>query len=249
MAWRDDIAAAPTSPLLYTLDAARAQVDSDTSEDEYTLARMIASEDFSGSPTTLACLGDAEVNRAEDKGQSVTAHATGGQGYGSQGGARPVSTARPPAPRHLLTARLLLRGFWFIGAPARGVSHGARLFFSPSAQLSLMQSHGIESYCPPDVILKRWTYSLPWGSTRCSLGSTRGSGQMEWVGPIDGVDPWRQMFLRPRTSQQDFLYSEALKVIESRGSYKGSAPPIVDPVLLVVVLGLAGASYLAGGLA
>jgi hypothetical protein len=249
------IAAAPTRPLLE--DLAEAQlIFRDLTVDEYTLARAIASEDFSAGTTTLLCLGDVACNAAADERRTVHDYATRGNGYGAQGDGspkRPISTARPPAPRHVHAAIALLRGprLPFFGLrlplrpPARGIARGATRFFSPSAQEALHKQRGVGDYCPPLAHLKRWTYALKVVSRNngdCQLGTVRGSGQLEWVGPIKGVDPWRQMFMRPATGAQDALYAEARRVIETRGAYQGRDPIGVSDV--VAVLALVGASFL-----
>ncbi len=230
------IASARTSPLLESAASARAYYPSraeEITDDVYTLSRVLGSEHFSGRPVELCCLADAGANKAQAAGQSLHQYATGGAGYGSQGGARQVSTARMGGPRHVLAALAVVGP----GGPARGISQGARRYFDPKAQLALLAQYGIAHYCPPDVILKRWTYDLSWGSERCSLKTARGSHQEEWVGPIDGVDPYQLMLMRPKTAQQDALYAEALKIIESKGSYKGSAPlPVAELALIAAAV-------------
>jgi hypothetical protein len=51
------------------------------------------------------------------------------------------------------------------------------------------------------------------------------------------------MLLRPATSAQDRLFADAIKVIESRGRYKGRFP--LDPGGAALVALLVGASLLA----
>lgn len=236
------IASARATPLLDSIDEAKAYYPSRASEiteDVYTLSRVIGSEDFSGGPIEFCCIADAGANKAAAAGQSLHRYATGGAGYGSQGGPRQVSTARPGGPRHLLAALAVIGE----GGPARGISMGARRYLDPGAQRALLDRDGIGKYCPPEVVLKRWTYDLAWGKERCSLGETRGSQQEEWVGPIDGVDPYRLMLFRPKTAAQDALYAEALKIIQSRGAYKGG--PVLPATELLVI----GAAIAVGVLA
>ncbi len=237
------IASARSSPTFGSVEEAQAYYPSraaEISRDVYTSARIIGSEKFDGTPAELCCIADADANKAAAYGKSIYDHATGGAGYGSQGGARPVSTARLPGPRHILAALAVVGEL----GPARGIAMGARRYFDPKAQRALLERDGIAHYCPPEVILKRWTYDLSWGSQRCSLGTTRGGAQEEWIGPVDGVDPYTLMLFRPRTSSQDALYAEALKVIEAHGAYKGSAP-LPLPELLVIAGAIAAGSLLA----
>lgn len=256
MGYLDDIGAAATTPTLGSLDAARSKVLADLNEEEYALARVIASEYASGSPTELCCIGDADINKARASGRPLIDHITAGTGvFGSQGsdgaGARrrPVSSARAPGPRHVLAAVALLRArfFGFIDPPARGISRGARRYFDPRAQLSSHRSNS-STHCHPLVILERWTYALPWGPTRCSLGTKRGPDQEEWVGPIAGVNAYELMLMRPAGRQQDALYAAARRVIESQGLDQSSGPSPAMPLIeLALVVGLAAAAaWLAG---
>ncbi len=250
------IAAAPLTPLLETLAEARREVDARLSEDEYTLARIIGSEHFSGSPMELLCIGDADCNKASDQGLSITAHATRGNGYGPQGEGnpkRPVSTTRPPAPRHVLAALALLRGFnfWGIplpwsGAPARGISKGARRYWDPKAQRDLNRQHGPAKYCKPLTHLERWCFGRDVVSREggdCQLGGPRRPVE-EWCGPIVGVNPWVLMLMRPASIMHAFNYSEARRIIETEGRYRG-AP--IDPggPLVALTLFMGAAAFVA----
>jgi hypothetical protein len=250
----ETIAAASTSPTYSSLESARASV-SDLTLIEYGLARVIASEHAKGSPAEICCIGDATINGAKAAGRDLLDHITAGSSqFGSQGSVgagarkRPVSSARSPGARHIRAALALLRGRFFglVDPPARGISRGARRFFDPRAQLALSKSG--TKHCPPLVILERWTYALPWGPTRCTLGTKRGTGQEEWVGPIVGIDAYELMLFRPAGRQQDALYAAARRVIESQGLEQtgpSSAQPLVE-LLLVVILATA-ASWLASG--
>lgn len=253
MSFLDDIARAPTKPQLETIEEARKVTgDPSLSLDEYTLARMVYSEHASGSPVELCCLADAAANKAAAEGRSIHLYATGGAGFGAQGGARQVSTARAPTPRHIKAALAVLRNrWWFLPPPARGIAKGARRFFDPRAQLKLSQDQGTGKFAPPLVVLRRWTYDLAWvNRAELELGTRRGSNQEEWVGPIPGVDPYELMLMRPKTALQDSLYAEAVKVIESRGAYKGRMPTVGElGAVALVVLGLGLAAAAAGGVA
>lgn len=274
MSYLDDIAKADASTRLETLEEARAKADKSLTLDEYTLARMVYSEHASGSPTELVCLADAGANKAEAEGRSIYLYATNGSGYGAQGersdagGKRPVSTARAPTPRHVAAALAVLRGSTLFGlpigkAPARGIAKGARRFFDPRTQDKLHQDYkagrsgGKVHSCSALGLLKAWTFDRPYcgGSRCCSDGAPpssgrNGSSQEEWVGPIEGVDPYELMLMRPKSALQEQLYAEAVKVIESRGSYKGHMPIGLPPAVVHLALLVVGLSIAAraGGL-
>jgi len=222
----EDIAAAPTTPTYSTLDAARAKYP-DLTVDEYALSRVVGSENFNGRPAELVCIADVTVNRAKRAKRSVHDYVTAGGEYGSQGsGGRSESSARPGGPRHIAAARAVLHPATFLGVPipflpprGRGWSGGAVQYFDPGAQLASLDA----THCHPLVILERWTYDLE--KVGCELKREhRGPNQQEWVGPIAGVDPWVLMLLRPAGPNQDALYAEAKRIIETRGTYKGRAP-------------------------
>jgi hypothetical protein len=252
----DDIAKAPASPQLETLEEARAKVDPGLTLDEYTLARMVYSEGASGTPVELCCLADAAYNQARAAGRTIHAYATNGNGFGQQDRTRPVSTARAPGPRHVHAALAVLRRRPWFGIPmlapppARGIARGARRFLSPRAQLALSKQDR-SRWCPPLAVLERWSFNAPWSDrSTCSVGKPGPrSGWEEWVGPIPGVDPWRQMFMRPATSLHAQLYREARQVIESGGTYKGRDPGASAELgeLALVVVGLGIAAAAAGG--
>lgn len=261
MGWREDIAAAGQTPAYDTLEAARA-FDSSLTRDEYTLARIIKSEHGSGTPDDMCCIGDADCNKAKAAGKSIFDHATGGTGsYGGQGGARPVSTARSPGPRHIKAALAVLRWrWWFVvptPPPARGIAKGARRYFDPKTQDVLHARDPRSNSCSAIGLLEAWTFARPkCNGVRCCanglpVDGPNGSGQEEWVGPIAGVDAWQLMLMRPKTNAatQRANYELARKVIESRGAFKPSASGGGDLLAFgLVVLGLAAAGYAAGGI-
>jgi hypothetical protein len=218
---------------------------------------VVASEHRGGTPSELCCIADATVNQARAAGHELVDHLTAGTGnYGAQasdgvgGRKRPMSSARAPGERHIRAALAVIRpGFLgIIDAPARGISRGARKYFDPRAQHASHRANP-GTHCHPLVILERWTYSLPWGATRCSLGTARGGGQLEWIGPIGGVNAFELMLLRPAGRQQDALYAAARHVIESQGLEQtgpSKAVPIVE-LLIVVAFAAAAAALAAGG--
>lgn len=242
------IAASPRSPRFATEESARA-VFPGLTRDEYAMARVVNSEHDGGTPTEQACIADAVLNAAGSRG--VYGHVTRGNGYGEQGADRPVASGRHPGPRHVAAALAVMRAPTVFGQPVpllkgplRGIARGATRFLNVKAQADA-HARSSATHCPPDVVLRRWTYSLPWADrSTCTLGTKRGGGQLEWVGAIPGVDAYAGvMLLRPASSQQDQLFADALKVIASRGSYKGRTFPIggVDVAILVA---LVGATYL-----
>jgi hypothetical protein len=254
----DYISGSAIGPSYGSVDSARA-VAADLSDEEYALARVVASEYASGSAAELCCLGDATINDARAAGRELGDYITagssvfGGQGTtGAFGRKRPVSSARAPGPRHIRAALALLRArlFGLADPPARGIARGARRYFDGKTQLAQSRISP-STHCHPLVILERWTYALPWGSARCTLGTVRGRDQQEWVGPISGVDAWQLMLFRPAGRQQGALYAAARRVIESEGG-DGAGPPLgpVMPIvelLVVVVVAAAAAMALTGG--
>lgn len=216
-----DVAAGHESPHADTLEMARVQTPTLTL-DEYTLARIVASEFASGSPAELCCLADADWNRAHAAGHSIWWTATQGSGFGAQGessgdgAARPVSTARPPAPRHILAALAVTRG------KVRGISKGARRYFDPETQDALSRRDPTR-WCPAATILERWSYAKPWLHTDaqgrrvgCELGKAGPGPGEEWVGDIDGVRPTKLMLLRPGTGERDALFQRARDILWGR---------------------------------
>ncbi len=205
------IAATPTRQLtaavsfssLALLAEARELVP-DVELDEYTAARLCASEHGRGSPAELACVVDSEVGRAARRHQSLTAVLTGGTGtYGPQGGDRPASTRQHPNLRHLAAARAVLSG------ELRGIARGATRFFNPKQQDRMHRrwKAGLTSTvhsCSALGVLRAWCFDLPpcrKGRRCCDDGSppigNPGTETMAWVGPVDGVDPFRLLLLRP----------------------------------------------------
>lgn len=193
--------------------------------DEYTLARVIASEHGSGSPAEMACIGDADLNRARRAGRSVFDHATGKSGrYGRQSKPRPVSTARDPYVRQVRVVNALLAG------GVRGIARGAVQYLDARTQRALWKQ-GKASH--PLTVLDRWIHARAWKKrTRDELGrrvdelgppGSLGGGPLEWVGPIDGVDAYELLLFRPRTTPevQAASFAAATDVITSKGEDQG----------------------------
>jgi hypothetical protein len=242
-----DIAAAPTSPRFETEEEARQRFPGLT-RDEYALARAVNSEAGSRPALEMACIADAIVNAA--RGKSVFAHVTGGAGYGPQKSPRPVTTDRDPGPRHVVAALAVLRPPAIFGQAVpllagnlRGCSHGATRFLNVKAQDELNRS-GSPTHRPAVAVLESWTYSRRFANDAPdgTLKKERGGGQLEWVGHIPGVDAYRGvMLLRPATAQQDLLFSQARRIIESKGAYQGLPFAPIDVAVLVAFI---GATYL-----
>lgn len=217
------------------LVAARAALgDDELHLETYTLARVIASEEFTATPEEWACLGDADLNRAARRGLSVFDHVTGKTGlYGEQRGARKVASSRDPAEVHVVVARALLSG------EARGIARGAYRYFDPAAQLAVWRRReGAAKPAPPLVVLERWCYDkafvrgtdqeLVGGNERRPWLSGVGDDLEEWVGPIAGVDAYNLMLFRKADAGADHnrRYLEARQVIRSKN---GAANPLDFP--------------------
>lgn len=258
MTWRGRIADAPLSPKLSTgtpddvvpespdelLAECRAHEGyEEITLEAYTCARLLASEHWSGNPTELAAIGDAELNRCQKKGTSLFRHLTAGTGqYGAQSGTRPASTRRDPAPRHVQAALELVA----TGA-ARGVSQGATRFFDPKCQLDL---YGKRRAAHPLTILERWSFDRDWYYTkaerfgddsvgfpeRYKLAGNTGSSTEAWVGPIVGIDPWRLMLMESMAPGETHTarYRAAKRLIERRIGGRWA-----EGLILLVALGAA----------
>lgn len=176
------------------LEQARAHDDGLLSLDEYTAARIAASEVGRG-----VVMAAAVVDVMRNRGRDLTAIATRGHGYGRQGTRRPVSTALDPGPRHIGVATAVLDG------PLRGIARGATHFFAPATQTRLHerwvsgQSHRVHS-CDGPSLLEAWAYDYPplEGRLRCPFNrAVPGPHPLEWVGPIPGVNPNKLLLMRP----------------------------------------------------
>jgi hypothetical protein len=173
--------------------------------DELAGARLAASEHSSGTFTELACIVDAELNRAERKGIDLFTSLTDRGRFGKQGGKRPASTRLDPRMRHLLAARAVIHG------PARGVSRGAVRFFDPKAMETMHARYRdwidrgrtgkkpAAVSCDAATLLEAWSFDYgKRGKNRCPPDrSNTGRRPLAWVGPIPGVDPLRLMLMKP----------------------------------------------------
>lgn len=245
MTWIDDIRLTPLSPRMSRSTVANGVVQQSAETllsqanvafrqtlEEYTGARLAASEHDSGSPQELVAIIDSELNRA--RGSSLFSSLTAGTGkFGSQGyGDRPASTARDPGRRHLAAAKIAM-------GPQRGFTNGATRFYSPSGQQAsyLKYKAGLTTHihsCDAAGILEAWAYDYPrraGSGRRCPPDrSRRGPGQMQWVGPVAGIDAWELMLMRPKTTEQEHarMYREASQVLATRGAYGGAIAAVMS---------------------
>jgi hypothetical protein len=199
-------------PATVLLTQAR-RFDPDVTMDELTGARLAASEHGSGTFTELACIVDSELNRAERDKRSLFESLTVGGKFGRQGrakdGNRPAATRKDPTMRHLLAARAVLSG------KVRGVSRGAIRFFDPKDADKQHRTYkewdagGRKGKKVPIVscgaldLLEAWSFDYgkkgrKKGGNRCPPDRSRkGKHTQAWIGPIDGVDPFRLMLMIP----------------------------------------------------
>lgn len=186
--------------------------------DELAGARLAASEYGGGSLVELAAIIDAEANRAQAAGRSLFDSLTRGAGFGrqGQGSKRPASTRLDPEFRHLWAARAVLVGM------ARGIARGAVAFFNPAAMDATHAAWkagrgSIPTSCDALGLLELWSFDRPrLGDAACPFDSTKvGPVTRAWVGPIEDVDPWRLMLMKPaKTGAEHFgAYVAASKEI------------------------------------
>ena len=126
----------PSSPELLELEPGELPVSTDyallppgepSADDIEAAARMIASENPSASDAVKVEQIWTQI-RSTRRGRTLHQRITAGKGYGSQGGSRPVSTAREAQPADRALALRVLRGELLSQLP------GARKYFQPDAQ-------------------------------------------------------------------------------------------------------------------
>lgn len=226
------------------LAAARRVAGDSLTLDEYTLARVIASEGGREPRAHQLAIGDADITRAAAAGRSIYQHATGGsgrygrQGYPPGGPKRPVSTTQDPTTDHLAVARELLGG-------RAGWTGGATAYFNPAVQYSCW-AHPT-SCVPADVagaknrnqhpldVLEKWAYARSATNCgrdtsdryRCTLGPKSSTGGMTWVGPLNGVDAYRLMLFRPTRSADHEQRTAQARLVITSGIAGRSAPAVV----------------------
>lgn len=222
----------PSAALERARVAAAADGVAELTLDELTLAAVCASEDGGASAVTLAALCDATVNRAALKGRSVFQAATGGEGFGRQGGDRPMSTRLAPRLRHMRAAVAVLRG------DARGVSRGARAWFHHKTQDRLATQNPAK-HCPARVILERWCFGSQWRDrSRCELGPRQGR-PLQWIGPLDGVDHHSLFLFQAGGSEQEHgdRYRAALRVLDGGGDLATAVAVGLAVISFAAILG------------
>jgi hypothetical protein len=186
---------------------------------EYTAARMIASEYNSGNLREWAAVLDAELNRAPRDLDKFTKHIAPRGIYGYQGsGRRNVATTRDPKVAQVLLARRVFNG------ELRGISKGAIKFFDPLSQLAMhrkwLNGETDRQHCPVPIILQRWSFGLRWANKQeCTLNVKKPGGRLEWVGPIEGINPLKLMlFRRARPGEAHRAqYRAALALLKKAG--------------------------------
>ena len=205
------------------------EFDADVSLDELAGARLIASEYARGTDMEWATILDAELNRANAKGQSLMWSLTGKSGrFGRQGASpsRPASTARDPRMAHLEMAIGVIRK-----GHLRGIARGATRFFDPRVQDAMHRkwttgkTKRIHS-CSASDLLEAWAFDYRRGldsdgkrRRRCPADKSReGKNTLAWVGPIDGVDAYELMLMAPMPTgtKHTTRYVAARALIEAK---------------------------------
>jgi hypothetical protein len=204
------------------------RIDTATTLDELTAARLIASErGDGGTAVEWACIVDAELNRATASKRTLYQSLTRGAAFGSQGARRPASTRLDAHQGQLAIAREVLSG------RARGIARGAVRFFDPldanaehrryAAWLAAPNGRPAPArVCDALTILERWSFDLPFerGAT-CVLDRSRpGRDTQAWVGPIPDVDARRLMLFAPLAAsdpRHGLAYQQARALLTSGG--------------------------------
>jgi murein DD-endopeptidase MepM/ murein hydrolase activator NlpD len=212
------------------------RIDPDIDLNELTGARLAVSEHGSGTFTELACIVDAELNRAKQRGLTLFESLTVNGKFGKQGvEKRPAAATRDPEMRHLLAARAVLSG------TARGVSRGAVQFFDPSnieeqlRRYTAWVAAGREGKGPTPTscsaleLLEAWSFDYARrkkGGNRCPPDRSRkGSYTLAWVGPIPGVNPLRLMLMeRMKPGPEHTRRYEAARDLLLRGLGEANKP-------------------------
>lgn len=164
--------------------------------DAYSVARNVASEAGEGTLAEKIAIAEAAVNRARADGISISRLVMkDGRRYAKQSGLNPrVASSQDPMLEDLVAAELALAGR--TGRLARGATH----YFAPRyyGETSLRE------------LFQRWASG--WGSPTMGLA---------WVGPIAGVRPRSQFFMRATTkSGASSAYQAGLEA-----ALYGEAPP------------------------
>lgn len=172
--------------------------------DEYSLARVIASEAGSRPEAEQLVIAACDSNRARSARLSLLAHIARGGKYGAQGtGGRLQSSRLDPTEQH---ARLAMR----VVREKLDPTGGAEIYFNPAVQ---WRCHTHPRECSvvgelnrnqsPEAVVRSWSYIMERRSCGrdaseryvCVYGPPTGR-RNQWVGPIRGIDPWRLMVFR-----------------------------------------------------
>lgn len=198
--------------------------------DEFALAAVCASEDGGGTPTEIAALCDATLNRAARAGRGAFTEATGGHGFGRATGGRPMSTAIAPRLRHVRAAVAVSRG------EARGVSRGARAWFHWQTQ-AVLAKRDPSRFCGPAVVLERWCWGSGWADrATCKLGPRRRPA-MQWIGPVGGIDEKKVLMFQDADHNHAARFAAAESLL--RWGLAVDAPAAVVAVVSLLVAGVA----------
>lgn len=196
----------------------------DISADEYSLARVIASEAGSRPQAEQMAIASCDVNRARRAGLSLRAHIARGGKYGSQGtGGRLQSSRLDPTEAH---ARLAIR----VVRERLDTAKGGTVYFNPRVQWRCHEhprecavDGGLNRNQSPEAIVRSWSYLMERRSCGrdarqryvCQYGPVTGR-RNQWVGPIVGIDPWQLMVFTERpddAAQHEAVTRQALEVV------------------------------------
>lgn len=194
----------------------------DISLDEYSLARVIASEAGRRPSAERLVVGSCDVNRARRKGVSLAVHITRAGRYGSQGvGGRLQSSRLDPGEEHARDAMRIVR-------EKRDDARGGTVYFNPRTQWACFSrptecavTGGLNHSQHPEAIVTSWSYVVKRGTCGrdaqkryvCPYGKPTGT-RMQWVGPIVGVDPWQLMvFAETATAAHEAMTQQALQIV------------------------------------
>lgn len=188
--------------------------------DEYSLARMVQSEEGGNGPVHMLAVAEAAVNEARRRGRTVTRLLTasaivGVDGhYSEQAAGKWASTRSDPRERAAKAAELALQG--------SNVFMGVVDYFSPRNQDAGSQNGHTLRLSSEQYIAERASEGL------------------FWIGPVAGVNPYELMLF----SRQPQGTTDAANAVVESGR-KGETVKTGMVVLLVVCAGLL---YLTGAL-
>lgn len=173
--------------------------------DVYIMARNIKSEAGSGTGAEKLAIGEALVNRARAKGQSLQRIALyNGRYFGAQWGSNPaVASRQDPHWEDIVAADLV------IGGRSGNIARGATHYFGPRAQDAMARA-GKDAK-------DRWGVVHKWHGY--DYGSLKGWGRpVQWVGQIPGIDIERQMLFRSVSSVDPGIFEAAKAALRPRAT-------------------------------